>query len=55
MQGYNIDDDPIDLLKYSEVFLKPCLLNVNTNRIFWHAGAGKDADDTFDRYEDRKK
>ena len=26
MQGYNIDDDPVDLLKYSEVFKKPCLL-----------------------------
>ena len=22
MQGYNINDDPVDLLKYSEVFLK---------------------------------
>ncbi len=56
MQGYNIDDDPIDLLKYSEIFFKkPCLLNVNTNRIFWHAGAGKDSDDTFDRYEEEKK
>ena len=56
MQGYNIDDDPVDLLKYSEVyFKKPCLLNINTNRIYWHAGSGKDSEDTFDRYEKEKK
>ena len=56
MQGYNIEDDPVDLLKYSEVFFKkPCLLNINTNRIYWHAGSGKDSEDTFDRYEEEKK
>ena len=27
------------------------LLNINTNRLFWHSGAGKDSDDIFDRYE----
>ena len=56
MQGYNINDDPVDLLKYSEVFFKkPCLLNINTNRIYWHAGSGRDSEDTFDRYEEEKK
>ena len=56
MQGYNIKDDPMDILKNSEIFFKkPCLLNINTNRIYWHAGSGKDADDTFDRYEIEKK
>mgnify|MGYP001267859566 CR=1 FL=1 len=56
MQGYNINDDPVDLLKYSEIyFKKPCLLNINTNRIYWHAGSGKDSEDTFDRYEKEKK
>ena len=55
MEGYNLNDDPVDLLKYSETFFKkPCLLNVNTNRIYWHAGSGKDATDTFDRYEEQK-
>ena len=55
MEGYNLNDDPVDLLKYSETFFKkPCLLNVNTNRIYWHAGSGKDASDTFDRYEEQK-
>ena len=56
MQGYNINDDPVDLLKYSEIyFKKPCLLNINTNRIYWHAGSGKDSEDTFDRYDKEKK
>ena len=36
-------------------FKKPCLLNINTHRIYWHAGAGKDSEDTFDRYEEQKK
>ena len=56
MDGYTVDDDPINLLKYSKIFFKkPCLLNVNTNRIYWHAGAGKDSDQTFDRYYYEKK
>ncbi len=55
MQSYNIKDDPMEILKNSEIFFKkPCLLNINTNRIYWHAGSGKDADDTFDRYEKEK-
>ena len=56
MESYNIDDDPINLLKHSKnLFRKPCLLNINTHRIYWHAGAGKDSEDTFDRYEEQKK
>ena len=31
------------------------LLNINTNRLFWHSGAGKDSDEVFDRYESEKK
>jgi hypothetical protein len=26
------------------------LLNINTHRLYWHAGAGRDSDETFDRY-----
>ena len=56
MKGFTVDDDPLNLLKYSkDFFKKPCLLNVKTNRIYWHAGAGKDSEDTFDRYENEKK
>ena len=56
MEGYTLDDNPLDLLKYSKIFFKKtCLLNIKTHRIYWHAGAGKDSEDTFDRYDYEKK
>jgi len=56
MKGFNCDDNPINIYKYSKFFFKqPCLLNINTNRIYWHAGAGKDSENTFDRYKSEKK
>ena len=33
------------------VFQEPMLLNINTHRKFWHAGAGIDDKNIFDRYE----
>ncbi len=51
VQGYNISDDPIDIKKHiKDVFKTPLLLNINTVRKYWHAGAGIDGDN-FDRYE----
>ena len=56
MKGYNLSDSPKEILKYQKNFFKePMLLNINTNRLFWHAGAGKDSDDIFDRYKSEKK
>ena len=56
IESFCVDDDPISLINCSKNFFKiPCLLNVNTHRIYWHAGAGKDSEDTFDRYENEKK
>ena len=56
MKGFNISDDPLDIKKYEKFFFKePILLNINTNRLFWHSGAGIDSDKIFDRYEDLKK
>ena len=56
MKGFNLDDNPMNINKYSKYFFKqPCLLNINTNRIYWHAGAGKDSEKTFDRYRSEKK
>ena len=56
MKGFNLDDNPMNIYKYSKYFFKqPCLLNINTNRIYWHAGAGKDSETTFDRYKTEKK
>mgnify|MGYP000256394923 CR=1 FL=1 len=56
MKGYEIDDNPKSIKKYEKYFFKePMLLNINTNRIFWHSGAGIDSDKTFDRYKTLKK
>jgi TPP-dependent pyruvate/acetoin dehydrogenase alpha subunit len=52
MKGLQTSDDPLVLRQYLETaFKEPMLLNVNTNRLYWHSGAGKDSDDTFDRYK----
>ena len=56
MKGFNINDNPLNISKYSKYFFKkPCLLNINTNRIYWHSGGGKDSEKTFDRYKSEKK
>ena len=56
MQSHTINDDPLEIFNCSETFFKKtCLLNIKTNRIYWHAGAGKDSEDTFDRYYQEKK
>ena len=56
MKGYNLNDNPTEIIKYQKYFFKePMLLNINTNRLFWHAGAGKDSEDIFDRYLNEKK
>lgn len=56
MESYATDDAPLSLFKKSKNFFKKtCLLNVKTHRIYWHAGAGKDSEDTFDRYDNEKK
>lgn len=55
MDGYNLSDDPIVLYEIlsNYKFDKPMLLNINTTRKYWHAGAGQDGDN-FDRYENEK-
>tara|TARA_B100001093_G_scaffold520484_1_gene616562 strand:+ start:2585 stop:3427 length:843 start_codon:yes stop_codon:yes gene_type:complete len=56
MKGFNLKDSPSEIEKYKKFFFKePMLLNINTNRMFWHSGAGKDSDKTFDRYLKEKK
>ena len=51
MEGHNISDDPIEIRNHLEnyKFEYPLLLNINTVRKYWHAGAGQDQDN-FDRY-----
>ena len=51
VNGYNITDNPNEIIKYKSYFFKkPTLLNINTNRLYWHSGAGKDSENIFDRY-----
>lgn len=52
MRALDIDDDPIEIKNALEgVFDDPMLLNINTHRKFWHAGAGQDDKNIFDRYQ----
>jgi len=56
LEGHDIKDDPKEIEKYSNFFFKkPMLLNINTNRIYWHAGGGMDSNKTFDRFKNEKK
>ena len=51
IKSYDIDDDPKKILKIlsNYNFKEPLLLNIRTNRLYWHSGAGKDKSNTFDR------
>jgi len=52
MRGYDLTDDPLEILNHCGRSIdSPRLLNINTNRLYWHAGAGIDDPDTFDRYK----
>jgi pyruvate dehydrogenase E1 component alpha subunit len=55
MEAFTVDDNPVMLRNVLENwdFESPMLVNVNTIRKYWHAGAGTDGD-YFDRYEDEK-
>jgi TPP-dependent pyruvate/acetoin dehydrogenase alpha subunit len=56
MKSANISDHPLDIYSSLENynFEYPMLLNINTIRKYWHAGAGTDGD-YFDRYIDEMK
>jgi len=55
VEAYDVYDDPTTISNHLfNVFKKPLLLNINTVRKYWHAGAGIDGD-YFDRYEWLKK
>lgn len=50
IESYDIDDNPRNIYSLkNKFFKKPLLLNINTTRIFWHAGAGQDDLNAFDR------
>lgn len=54
MKAFDVDDDPEQILACLDengLFAEPMLLNIRTNRLFWHAGAGIDSTETFDRHK----
>lgn len=56
MDAWDVKDDPTALYEILKDynFDKPMLLNINTIRKYWHAGAGSDGD-YFDRYENEMR
>lgn len=55
MKGFELDDSPNNIIKYKKFFFKePILLNIKTNRLFWHSGAGQDDPKKFDRLQNEK-
>ncbi len=57
MRSFDMNDDPQKIYKYlyKDLFKMPTLINIHTQRLFWHAGAGKDSDNVFDRHLQQKK
>jgi len=57
IESYDIIDDPskIEIRISSALCKKPLLLNINTNRITWHCGAGIDDPNTFNRLKVMKE
>jgi len=56
IEAFECEDCPEEIEKQYNKFSKyPGLLNVNTNRLFWHAGAGIDPEIKKDQYQMQKK
>ena len=51
INSFDVKDDPKQIFKalYKNIFKKPQLINIHTNRLYWHAGAGVDNERAFDR------
>lgn len=53
MEAYSIEDEPMEILNHCDGLIEtPRLLNIKTHRLYWHAGAGCDNPDIFDRFKD---
>ena len=57
INSFDIDDDPRQIKKIldNNIFKKPMLLNIHTNRLTWHVGAGIDSGNKFDRLDSEIK
>ena len=57
IKSFETSDNPKEVLKvlYKNIFKGPQLINIHTNRLYWHTGAGKDQNNTFDRLKNEIK
>ena len=55
IKSFDVNDDPIKIHNalHKNIFKEPILINIHTNRLYWHAGAGKDHQEekSFNRYK----
>jgi len=52
LKVFDINDDPKEILSSLNSIKKyPALMNIRTNRLYWHAGAGIDDPNIFDRHK----
>ena len=51
IKSFESKDDPKEIFKIlsKNIFREPQLINIHTNRLYWHAGAGRDMNNSFDR------
>jgi len=49
MYAADIEDSPDSICRTCKELDKPQLINIKTNRLYWHSGAGKDSDRIPDR------
>ena len=57
IKAYDVTDNPNQIFKALAVniFKEPQLININTNRFYWHSGAGRDNKQIFDRLNNEIK
>ena len=60
LQTFNIEADTKDNHKILKIMSKynfnyPRLINIRTNRLYWHSGAGVDKENIFDRLKSEEK
>ena len=51
IKSFDVTDNPVKIYQKlaSYKFNYPALINIRTNRLYWHSGAGKDSENVFDR------
>ena len=57
IKSFESKDDPKEIFKIlsKNIFRGPQLINIHTNRLYWHAGAGRDMNNSFDRLKNEIK